>query len=145
MRSLLKYTLLGILVALSGCAAAPRNYLAPDLPPDSLTTIADDVAPMVAKGSPAKSNRFIVPGDGFGRHLADNLRKLGYEVAYNHHQTAPPEHTKVIRYTIDWVSPDSLYIALTVNNSRRYIRSYTVDHGTLTPDKTRIKGHNDER
>ena len=144
MRTPTRYILLVILIVLSGCAAAPQNYLAPDLPPDSLTTIADDVAPMVAKGSPAKSNSFIIPGDGFGRHLADNLRKLGYEVSYNH-QTAPPEHAEVIRYTIDWVSPDSLYVALTVNNSQRYIRSYTVDHGTLTPDKTRIKGHNDER
>ncbi len=144
MRTLSRYILFIALVALTGCAATPpQNYLAPDLPPDSLTIIADDITPEIVAGNPAKSNSFIVPGDDFGKELADNLRKLGYEVSHN--QTDQSEHAEVIRYTIDRVSPDSLYIALTVNNSQRYTRSYTVDRNDLTPEKTLIKGHNDER
>ncbi len=145
MRTLIKSIPLLALIALSGCAATPpHNYLAPDLPPDGLTTIAEDITPIIAGGNPAKSNSFVLPGDDFGRALADNLGKSGYEVSVNQAGQLP-DHVEIIRYTIDWVSTDSLYVALTVNNSQRYVRSYTVDHDTLTPGKITIKGYNDER
>ena len=134
------------LVVLCGCAVMNNNnYMPPNLPEDSLVAIATDIAPIIAEGNPAKSTTFILQQDDFGRALAQQLGKLGYEVMLSGQTNGQqPENADEIQYTIDWASPKSMYLALTINNRQRYIRTYTTDQGILIPDKTKIIGQKDE-
>lgn len=131
-----------ILVALSACAPMTTNYVPTTLPDNSLETMASDIAPIIADNNPAKSTSFVLRRDNFGQTLAQHLGKLGYEVMFfNQEQQAP--NAEEIRYTIDWISPSGLYLALTVNNSQRYTRTYTVKGDTVVPNKTKIIGVKD--
>lgn len=145
MQTTIKIILLLVALALTACAGQRVSgiYLAPDLSDSAIAAMAGDMARLVADDNPAKATGFVLPQDRFGRALADRLGKAGYETAFSGQQTAPNNAT-LIRYTIDRIDRRRLYIALTVNNSQRYIRSYTEDHGNLIPAQTTIKGRNDE-
>lgn len=133
------------LLVLSSCAIpGSHNYQVPGLSDEDIAVITDDITTMIVAGNPAKSTRFIVPRDTFGKALASRLGKNGYEVMYPEQNEGTPDNAKLIRYIIDYASPQTLYIALTINNSQRYVRSYSIDRGKLTPDKIRIEGRNDE-
>lgn len=142
--SLSLYVLISIVMALPGCASKATNYTPLNLPANSLETIAQDIAPIIAEYTPAKSTRFILHEDDLSRALATNLGKLGYGVMFLEPGAGDQrlENEKGIRYTIDWVTPKSLYIALIVNNRQRYTKTYTIDRGTLVPDKIKIIGTN---
>lgn len=142
--SLSLYVLISIVIALPGCASKATNYIPLNLPANSLETIAQDIAPIIAEYTPAKSTRFILHEDDLSRALATNLGKLGYGVMFLEPGAGGQrlENEKGIQYTIDWVTPKSLYIALIVNNRQRYTRTYTIDRGTLVPDKIKIIGTN---
>ena len=140
-----KYILqLVVMIILTGCATMAINYMPPNLPTNSLETIANDIAPVIAEHNPAKSTRFILHQDDFGRNLANALGKLGYEVAFLKQTDQQPENAEEIRYTIDWISPTSLYIALTIDNRQRLTRTYTIVRDKVVPDKTKIIGVKDE-
>lgn len=128
---------------LPGCVATTSNYAPPDLAPDSTGIIAGDIAQVVADNNPAKNTRFIVQKDNFGQELSQDLLQLGYEVVVWNTSSEKPKDGEEIRYTLDWASPETLYIALTVSNSQRYTRTYTVDQGRLVPNQ-KIIGVRDE-
>ena len=133
------------LIFLQSCAITPQhNYLVTGLSDDDLAIITDDIIIMLAAGNPAKNTRFVLPRDAFGKTLSNRLGKQGYEVMFTDQNEVIPEKAKLVRYIIDYASPNSLYIALTINNSQRYVRSYTINSGQLTPDKIKIEGRNDE-
>ncbi len=140
----LRYILLSALLVISGCATmTTNNYTPTNLPAHSLGIIAADIAPIIAARNPAKKISFILHRDDFGRYLAQKLGQLGYEVMFNGQTqaTRPPANAEKIRYTIDWVSHQpTVYIALTVNDNQRYTRTYTVNHGALVPNPTKIIG-----
>lgn len=141
----IKIILLLVALALTACAGQQHVsgiYLAPDLSDSAIAAMAGDMTRLIADGNPAKNTGFVLPQDRFGRALADRLGKAGYETAFIGQPV--PENAAMIRYTIDRIDRHRLYVALSVNNSQRYIRSYTEDHGNLIPAQTTIKGRNDE-
>ncbi len=135
-----KVFLLVLLVILSGCASKPApNYSPADLPKENLSFMANDIAPIIATHNPALSTVFTLPKDEFGQVLSDKLGKIGYEVMF-WDQIEPPQKTETVRYTIDWVHPKTVYLSLTLNNNQRYTRTYAVDQGVITPNKTKMIG-----
>jgi hypothetical protein len=125
---------------LTGCAIKTRNYMPPNLPDNSLAIIAHDISPIIAEHNPAKSISFTLHQDDFGRHLANDLGQLGYDVMFIGQNGQQSENQEEIRYTIDWADPGSVYIALTINNRQRYTRIYTVDQSTLVANKSKLIG-----
>ena len=145
MKTTIKIILLIIVLTLTACGSRQVTsgvYLTPDLSDSSINTISADITPLIIESNPAKNTGFILPQDRFGRALADQLGKAGYKTAFKGQTTL--ENATKVRYTIDRINSRQLYISLTVNNSQRFIRSYTEDHGNLIPAPTTIKGHNDE-
>lgn len=144
MQTIIKIVLLVSVLTLTACAGYNVSgiYLAPNLSDSAIETLAGDISKLVAEGNPAKDTGFVLPQDSFGCALADRLGKAGYETAFNGQPA--PKNAALIRYTIDRIDGYQLYIALTVNNSQRYIRSYTEDYGKLIPATPTIKGFNDE-
>jgi len=139
----MKHILLLVAVfVLAGCATKTTcNFMPPNLPDNSLEIIAHDISPIIAEHNPAKSISFTLHRDDFGRHLANDLGQLGYEIVFIGQNEQQPENKKEIRYTIDWADPGSVvYIALTINNRQRYTRSYTVDQSTLVANKSKVIG-----
>lgn len=144
MQTIIKIILLLVAVTLTACARQQYIsdvYLTPNLPDSAIDTMAGDMTRLIAGSNPAKSTVFVLLQDRFGRTLANQLGKAGYEVAFNGQSV---ENATLIRYTIDRIDRRQIYIALTVNNSQRFIRSYTEDHGQLIPVNPTIKGQNDE-
>lgn len=131
-------------VLLAGCVGQhiSHNYVMPNLPSATLEAIATDIVPMITKGNPAKEPGFLIPRDNFGQLLGNKLAQKGYKIIAAGQNVRPTG--KIIRYTIDQTSPGQLYIALAINNSQRYIRSYNNNRGSLIPQKTKIMGANDE-
>lgn len=144
MQTTIKIILLLAALTLTACAGQHVSgiYLTPDLSDSAITAMAGDMTRLIADGNPAKETGFVLPQDRFGRALAERLGKTGYETTFS--GQSAPDNAALIRYTIDRIDRHRLYIALTVNNSQRYIRSYTEDHGNLIPAQTTIKGRNDE-
>ncbi|MCJ7601933.1 MAG: hypothetical protein MUO63_10600 [Desulfobulbaceae bacterium] len=134
------HILLWAVIVLSGCAIKTSNYMPANLPDNSLAIIAHDISPIIAEHNPAKSISFTLHRDDFGRHLANDLGQLGYEVMFIGQNEQQPENQEEIRYTIDWADPESVYIALTINNRQRYTRSYNVDQSTLVANKSKLIG-----
>lgn len=149
-----KYIILyiGIIICLlSGCAKSNmHNYMAPNLSDDVQNEIAADIAEVIATQNPAKSTVFIFNPGSFSHHLGNALVKLGYEALVklennkqNEGEVLSLESDKEVSYTIDWFGPDSLYIALTVDNQQRFTRQYLVSNDSVVPVKTKIIGAND--
>jgi hypothetical protein len=138
----MKHILLLVAVfVLAGCAIKTTcNYMPPNLPDNSFAIIAHDISPIIAEHNPAKSISFTLHRDDFGRHLANDLGQLGYEIVFIGQNEQQQEHQEEIRYTIDWADPGSVYIALTINNRQRYTRSYTVDQSRLVANKSKLIG-----
>lgn len=144
MQTIIKTILLISVLTLTACAGQHVSgiYLTPDLPDSAIDTMAVDMTALIAEGNPAIKISFVLPQDRFGHALADQLGKAGYEITFSGRPT--PKNAVLVRYTIDRIDQDKLYIALSVNNSQRYIRSYTEDNGNFIPAKTTVKGKNDE-
>ena len=144
MQTIIKRSLLILALTLTACTGQHVSgvYLTPNLSDSAIDTMAGDMITLIAGGNPAKDTGFVLPQDRFGHALADQLGKAGYETTFNGQPT--PENAVLIRYTIDRIDQDKFYIALSVNNSWRYIRSYTKDNNNFIPGKTTIKGKNDE-
>ncbi len=144
MKTPTKYTLLLFaLFVLSSCSTTTinSNYIAADLSTDNLEPIAADIVPIIAANNPAKSTAFILPQDEFGQALSDHMGKFGYEVVFGQTEQSQGQG-ETVRYTIDWIQPQSLYLSLTVNNRERYTRTYTVKQGITTPDEIKMIGVN---
>ena len=115
----MKHILLLVAVfVLAGCATKTTcNFMPPNLPDNSLEIIAHDISPIIAEHNPAKSISFTLHRDDFGRHLANDLGQLGYEIVFIGQNEQQPENKKEIRYIIDWADLGSVvYIVLTINN-----------------------------
>jgi uncharacterized protein YxeA len=133
------------LIILQSCAIPPQyNYMVTGLNDNDLEIIVEDIIPMITAGNPTKKSRFILPHDAFGKKLSNQLGKQGYEVLISDNTGSNPGNAKLVRYIVDYASPKSLYVAITINSSQRYVRSYNINNGQLTPDKIKIEGRNDE-
>ncbi len=145
MKTLTKIVLALTISLLASCANQPKtSYIAPDMQKDSLRIIVKDVSKIIAIQNPNKNTCYSFHQDFFGKILATKLSKLGYETTFSAGPEEDSPSCNTVRYIIDWVLNDSVYVALTINNSQRYTRSYRVENNRLTPNPLNIIGEKDE-
>lgn len=124
-----------ILLTLSGCAMSGRsNYKPQNLSTENAAILVDDLAATIATNTPAKSTVFEIESDSFSSAIGEALKKKGYAVVQAAPQTQQGESptAKRLNYTVDWLSQDSLYATVIVDNDR-YTRSFSIASGKLTP------------
>ena len=127
---------------MTSCAPVQTNYLPINIPDNSLQVIASDIAAVIAETNPAKKNRFCLYQDPLSKEIGGSLREKGYEIAFftDPGKGKEARQGKRISYTVDWVTKEQMYIALTIDNSQKIIRTYGVENGNIVPEKTKIVG-----
>ena len=132
-RTILSFFLFLTLLA-GGCALQGRsNYKPQNLSTENTAILVDDLAATIAANTPAKSTAFEIDSDSLSGALGEALKKRGYAVIIaTPHNQGEPAPAKPLNYTVDWLSGDSLYATVTVDNDR-YTRAYSMASGKLTP------------
>ena len=126
--------LLLILSIISGCAGSGRsNYKPQNLSTENAAILIDDLAATIAANTPAKSTVFEIESDSLSSAIGEALKKKGYAVVLSSpHNQGETSTAKRLNYTVDWLTQDSLYATVIVDNDR-YSRAYSMASGKLTP------------